>query len=234
MTVVTQKVSTEELQRIAIGRQPFVKVAFQEVAESDLLAFEDPDGRSIVRRVEATLDVSDDYECRGAMITIAGLSAGTNGPLTTAFGGGGIVIGFALEKHADQVTITQPPQYLPALVCPPVDPDQILEQLQVSRWPDGVFSLLLSAQLTSSVGRLTSEVREFQIYTLTQHDGLDVFCEVDHRLLLEGKLQDVYGKTMEVYFGQSEVEDAPGQDTGSSLAAILGNLQEGNEPGDLE
>jgi hypothetical protein len=234
MATITQKVSTEEMRRIAVGRQPFVVVDEHAVTEGDLLAFEDPEGRSLVRRVETTIDLIEDIiEDSIVRVTVAGLSAGTKGPLDAAFGGGGILIGFAIEKRQGQVEIAQAPQYLPALVCIPIDLDQALEQLQVPRWPDGVFSILLSAQLISSVGRLTSEVREFQIFTLTRHDNLDVFCELDHRLLLEGKLQDVYGKTLEPYFGQPEVDDAAGQDIGSSLTSLLDDLQEGDDTGDL-
>jgi hypothetical protein len=228
MGTIEYRCTAETLQRVAAGRQPFLVLENTEVQEGDFISLVDPEARTISRRVEAV----DSTLVDGSVVV--GLASGTDGPVYAAFGGGGIMVGFALERRAGQQEIAQAPQYLPCLVCPPVDLEQVLEQLQVSRWPDGVFSILLAAQLSRpEAGRLVSDVRESLVLTLAHHDQTDVFCELDQRMLLEGRLQDIYGKTLEPYFGQLEEDDAAGQLAGSSLAPLLGDVQTG-EPGGVE
>jgi len=238
MAKIPRHCSRELLDLVASNQQAFdVQAGRVELQEGDLLEFDDQQGHQVVRRVDSILYSRDllheGEEDQG--VTVVGLSRGTVGPLGTAFGGNGIAVGFALERHQGKTDVATPPQYLPALVCPPIELDVVLEQLQVDHWPDGVFSILLSARVPPrpEAGRLSVEVRETLVLALTRQQDVDVFIEVDQRLLRIGKLQDGYGKDLDPYFGQED-DDAAGPRAGLDAEAPLDYFEKGDDPGGVE
>lgn len=228
--------SAEMFLRVTSDRLPFdARVGRHEVQEGDTIRFVDPDGRGTVRRVDTVLYTDDLENPDGIGITVMGISRGVSGPLATTFGGGGVAIGFGIERHGSTLTILQGPQCLPALICPPVDPESVLEQLHGQNWPDGIFTIMVAGQTCEpEAGRLTVTVREYMVLVLTHVGDADMFLEVDPRLLQQGVLQDMFGKTLAPYFGQPDQED---DDAGPldrrDDPAPLDQTEENNQPGGL-
>jgi len=230
--------SPEMFLRVTSDRLPFdVRVGRLEIQEGDTITFQDPDGRTTIRRVDMVL-YSDDLEnLEGAGCTVTGISRGLAGPLACTFGGGGVSVGFGIERRAHSTEIIQGPQCLPALICPPVDPRAVLDQLHDGDWPDGVYTILVAGQTCEpEAGRIAVTVREHLVMTLANVGGTDMFMEVDQRMLQQGVLQDMYGKTLAPYFGQEpdqEDEDATGPQDRGNDPAEMDDSEKGDNQGGL-
>lgn len=225
--------------RVTSDRLPFdVRVGRLEIQEGDTVTFQDPDGRTTVRRVDMVL-YSDDLENpEGVGCTVMGISRGISGPLACTFGGGGVAVGFGIERRNHATTVIQGPQCLPALICPPVDPQAVLDQIHEDQWPDGLYTILLAGQACEpEAGRIAVTVREHLVMTLTSVGGTDMFMEVDQRLLQQGVLQDMYGKILAPYFGQEpdqEDEDAARPQDGRDDPSSLDDSEESINHGGVE
>jgi hypothetical protein len=203
----------EMFDRLAVSGQSFdIRPGNLEIREGDIITFEDPDGREITRRIDTVLhsrDLPTVAENTDQGFFVIGLAISAASILESAFALGGVVFGFALERRSGTTSFKQEPQYLPVLVCDAVDPEVVLNALSIDTWPDGCFSVLVAAKLgASEAGRQTVEIAEYTILALAPHQGVDVFVEVDDRLLRIGKLRDRFGQHLEPYFGQN----VPGED----------------------
>lgn len=76
-------------------------------------------------------------------------------------------------------------------------------------------------------GRQTVEIAEYSVLALTRQQDVDVFVEIDDRLLRVGKIRDRFGRQLEPYFGQGAQEGSNARSSDLELdSAVVDKVNE--------
>ena len=199
------QVSSEELDLIVTGKKAYTLIN-SEVVSGDYITFVLKDKTNTQPTVKQ-VSVIDETKTEDGYY-IVGLLPPEYGTLVPFFTSGRFVLGYGIEKTISGISLLSPGAYLPPLSSPPVPFEQVSDVLNINKWPDGQYSIVIHAESDDvEAGEQQLELMEILVSARTKDGDDDMFVEVDQIHLYAGSLVDIDGNSIEAYFGPDDVED---------------------------